>query len=266
MIKKIFSFFIFVFIFNFSFAKLIFDFTWKVVNVVDWDTIWVETRNRDIKIRLLWIDAPEILHSWTRIKYYKFYWCWNKAKKFSEKLLLWKVVKIYKDSLAKNKDKYWRYLRYVFVNLNINWKTINIPYWAIALYKGMARVYKYENFTLKKIYFKLENIAKKRNYGIRSEYCKKEDEFIKNNFKFRSIPSTSISIMNDHNLNNCGYTYHKIWCDIKWNINRRWEKIYHLPGRKYYNRTIITPSKWERWFCSEIQAINCWWRPSKIKY
>ena len=53
-------------------------------------------------------------------------------------------------------------------------------------------------------------------------------------------------------------------CNIKGNINARGEHIYHLPGQEYYDRTIITPSKGERWFCSEAEAQAAGWRRSKL--
>jgi hypothetical protein len=53
-------------------------------------------------------------------------------------------------------------------------------------------------------------------------------------------------------------------CDIKGNINGSGEHIYHMPGQSYYDRTNITPSKGERWFCSEEEARAAGWRRSKV--
>ncbi len=52
-------------------------------------------------------------------------------------------------------------------------------------------------------------------------------------------------------------------CKIKGNIGRSGERIYHVPGGQYYDRTKINPSKGERWFCSEAEAIAAGWRRSK---
>jgi micrococcal nuclease len=52
-------------------------------------------------------------------------------------------------------------------------------------------------------------------------------------------------------------------CRIKGNINSRGEKIYHVPGGKYYDQTVIEPEKGERWFCSEEEAVAAGWRRSK---
>jgi endonuclease YncB( thermonuclease family) len=52
-------------------------------------------------------------------------------------------------------------------------------------------------------------------------------------------------------------------CQIKGNINSEGERIYHVPGGKWYDKTEINTSKGERWFCSEAEAKAAGWRPSK---
>jgi endonuclease YncB( thermonuclease family) len=53
-------------------------------------------------------------------------------------------------------------------------------------------------------------------------------------------------------------------CLIKGNISMNTgERIYHVPGGYYYDRTKITTSKGERWFCTEAQARAAGWRRSK---
>ena len=53
-------------------------------------------------------------------------------------------------------------------------------------------------------------------------------------------------------------------CDIKGNISTSGERIYHVPGQAYYAKTVITPAKGERWFCSEAEAVAAGWRRSKV--
>lgn len=53
-------------------------------------------------------------------------------------------------------------------------------------------------------------------------------------------------------------------CIIKGNISPSGEKIYHVPGGKYYSRTQIDPSDGERWFCTEHEAESNGWRRSKV--
>ena len=52
-------------------------------------------------------------------------------------------------------------------------------------------------------------------------------------------------------------------CDIKGNISRTGERIYHMPGQKYYARTRVSTGKGERWFCSEQEAQAAGWRRSQ---
>ncbi len=52
-------------------------------------------------------------------------------------------------------------------------------------------------------------------------------------------------------------------CDIKGNISRSGERIYHVPGGAYYGRTKIDRSKGKRMFCSEAEAREAGWRKSR---
>lgn len=49
-------------------------------------------------------------------------------------------------------------------------------------------------------------------------------------------------------------------CRIKGNINRKGERIYHLPGERDYGRTRMDKGKGERWFCSQEEAVASGWR------
>lgn len=52
-------------------------------------------------------------------------------------------------------------------------------------------------------------------------------------------------------------------CNIKGNISyNSGEKIYHVPGQKYYDATSIDTTYGEKMFCSEQEAINAGWRKS----
>jgi hypothetical protein len=52
-------------------------------------------------------------------------------------------------------------------------------------------------------------------------------------------------------------------CVIKANISSNGERIYHMPGQRYYNVTIINESKGERWFRAEDEALAAGWRKTK---
>jgi hypothetical protein len=50
-------------------------------------------------------------------------------------------------------------------------------------------------------------------------------------------------------------------CPIKGNISKDGKKIYHTPwGSQWYERTMITESQGERWFCDEAEALAAGWR------
>ncbi|WP_338610675.1 hypothetical protein V6617_10035 [Pelagibacterium nitratireducens] len=54
-------------------------------------------------------------------------------------------------------------------------------------------------------------------------------------------------------------------CDIKGNVSiGSGEKIFHVPGQRYYAETIIRPEYGERWFCSETEARAAGWRKSGV--
>ncbi|TXN54050.1 thermonuclease family protein [Methylobacterium sp. WL2] len=49
-------------------------------------------------------------------------------------------------------------------------------------------------------------------------------------------------------------------CKIKGNINRKGDHIYHVLGSRDYDRTVITETAGEKWFCSEAEALAAGWR------
>jgi hypothetical protein len=54
-------------------------------------------------------------------------------------------------------------------------------------------------------------------------------------------------------------------CDIKGNISlKTGERIYHLPGQRYYGKTVISPEDGEAWFCTEAEARANGWRKAKV--
>jgi hypothetical protein len=54
-----------------------------------------------------------------------------------------------------------------------------------------------------------------------------------------------------------------VGCGIKGNISTS-ERIYHMPGQKYYLLTRINWFRGERWFCSESDARAAGWRKSRV--
>ena len=52
-------------------------------------------------------------------------------------------------------------------------------------------------------------------------------------------------------------------CNIKGNVGKSGNRIYHVPGGRYYDRTRIDASRGERWFCAESEARAAGWRRSR---
>jgi endonuclease YncB( thermonuclease family) len=52
-------------------------------------------------------------------------------------------------------------------------------------------------------------------------------------------------------------------CRIKGNISSKGERIYHVPGGRWYDPTKIDTGAGERWFCTEAEARAAGWRPAK---
>lgn len=54
-------------------------------------------------------------------------------------------------------------------------------------------------------------------------------------------------------------------CKIKGNVSlNTGERIYHVPGQRYYQDTVISSQYGERWFCSEQEARRAGWRKSRV--
>lgn len=53
-------------------------------------------------------------------------------------------------------------------------------------------------------------------------------------------------------------------CNIKGNVSMDdGDRIYHVPGQRYYAETVINARHGERWFCSEAEARAAGWRKSR---
>jgi len=200
-----------------------------VTKVIDWDTIHFKKSWKDYVARLIWIDSPE--NSTTRYGHTEK--LWKEAKIYLSNLILNKKIKIEYDKTQARTDKYWRHLVYIFYN----WENINKK----MIEEGLAKEYTYNKaYKYQKIFLQAQKLAKKYKKWIWS--FKKEDS------------KKIIKHISNH------YDIAPKNCKIKWNINSKWEKIYHLPWCRSYNKTKISPYKWEKYFCSEKQALQAWWR------
>lgn len=203
---------------------------YKVVRVVDGDTIDVNIDDKIQRIRMIGINTPESVDPRRQVE------CFGKeASDKAKEMLLDKNVVLEKDLTQDEKDKYGRLLRYVktkeglFYNLEI----IKLGYAYEYTYRSQ---YKHQNE-----FKNAQKTAQSKKLGLWADGVCGEKNAISNPPMLNSTSTINL-------------------CNIKGNINSKKEKIYHLPKCSYYKQTVIDESVGEKWFCSEPEAINAGWR------
>ncbi|PIR43383.1 nuclease [candidate division WWE3 bacterium CG10_big_fil_rev_8_21_14_0_10_32_10] len=205
-----------------------------VARVVDGDTIEIEGGQ---KVRYIGIDTPETVHPDKGVE------CYGKEASDKNKTLVEnKKIRLEKD--VSETDSYGRLLRYIYLE---DGTFVNL----LLVKEGFARSSTYppdvkHQETLKSA----EQEARASKIGLwASDTC--------------SGTTTQVQ-PNTTNQNQTNTPQQTNECVIKGNIStNNEEKIYHMPGQQYYDKTVIDTSKGERWFCTELEAINAGWRKSK---
>lgn len=144
--------------------------TYKVIQVIDGDTIKISYNWEEKSIRFIGVDTPESYT--TRFWYKECYW--DEAKNYLKNLVENKDIKLEFDETQWKEDKYNRLLAYVFYNNeNINNKLIQEWYWFEYTYD---KKYKYqENFTI------TQNQAQESKKGLwAQETCNWERKALEN--------------------------------------------------------------------------------------
>lgn len=176
------------------------------------------------KVRYIGIDTPETVHPEKAVE------CFGReATTENKKLVEGKEVRMEKD--VSETDKYGRLLRYVYVDdLFANDYLVRQGFAYASTYPPDV---KYQEKLRQ-----AEQEAKENKRGLwHPEAC-----------QVTPVPASS---QNGD-------------CLIKGNISSSSEKIYHLPGQRYYEKTIIDETADEHWFCTEQEALAAGWRRSKI--
>jgi len=207
-----------------------------VIKVVDGDTFDARFADGSVeRVRLILIDTPETKHP--RIGEQPF---GKEASDFTAKLLTGKKVELELD--VQERDQYGRILAYAYVG----GKMVN----KLLLEKGLARVAVFPpNTKYVDEFRKIQDEARKKGIGIWSiENYVKEDGFQSGGDKGQ----TGEDGRRPAGEKSCQHP------TIKGNINSRGEKIYHLPGGRYYDVT-----KAEEWFCTEEEAMKAGFRKSR---
>jgi len=162
---------------------------YKVIEVINGDTIKINYNWKSQNIRMIWIDAPE--NNTSRFWYIECYG--DEAYNYLIQLI-WnnQEIELELDSTQWNKDQYWSLLWYIFVN----WKNVN----ETMLKKWYAREYTYNTpYKYQKSFKNAEASAKNLRYWLRNEIsCNWQRKSIEES----DIINNIIEIISDENNEN----------------------------------------------------------------
>jgi micrococcal nuclease len=144
---------------------------YKVISVVDGDTIKIETSEGNLTVRVIGIDTPETVHPFKPLESGG-YEASNRAKE----LLEGQIVTIHYDPDPKHGkwDKYERLLAY-----------LDLPdgrdFGLVMITEGRAKAYPKYPFSRQELYLEAENVARQNGAGIWAEQADPCEQ-IKSNF------------------------------------------------------------------------------------
>lgn len=199
-----------------------------VTRVVDGDTIEIQGGAR---VRYIGIDTPETGQC-------------NGEEAAKENAQLVENKKVILETDIQKLDRYGRTLAYVFTDgVFVNEELLK---------RGLATVTTYPpNVKYVDRFLKAQEEAKNKNAGLWNQTpCSGS----KGN-AFQGYPPDGSGGQTESAQGGC---------EIKGNISSSGEKIYHITGQRYYERTKIEENKGERWFCTEEEAQKAGWRKSKV--
>jgi micrococcal nuclease len=217
--------------------------TAKVVGITDGDTIVVEIDGQEFPLRYIGVDSPETGSAG-----------YAEATELNRSLVYEKKVTLVKDT--SEVDRYDRLLRYVFVgDVFVNNEMVRAGYASSGSWLPDTAC----DSQFEKTY----QTAKANMVGLWMP-TKTAKPYVPPTPTLNTNKSGVVSGSEGGNssASSCpnGCTEPPSGCLIKGNINSEGVKIYHVPGGGSYNVTKITPSKGERWFCTEAEAVANGWR------
>ncbi|XAS78120.1 thermonuclease family protein [Dermatophilaceae bacterium Sec6.4] len=226
-----------------------------VISVIDGDTIAVRIDGARVKIRLIGVDTPETRKPNTPVQ------CFGKqASSKMQSLVQSRSVRLQADPTQGDRDKYDRSLRYVFTA-----DGVNVAQTLIA--GGFGREYTYAApYRFQKQFRSAQVSAKSTRSGLwgacpffgaplvaaTPTSASARPSVAPKPTRRPAPPAPPAQPAKPAGA-----------CIIKGNISSKGEKIYHVPGGRSYDKTKITLSKGERWFCSESDAVAAGWRAAR---
>ncbi|HHX46253.1 MAG TPA: thermonuclease family protein [Brevibacterium sp.] len=204
---------------------------------MDGDTLRVSVDGVTERLRIIGIDAPELRENE----------CYaQKSASKMQSLVQSKDVRIVADPTQADRDRYDRILRHVFT---LDGTSVG----QTMILEGLAKEYTYDKpYASQAEYLEAEEIARTGGLGIWGA-CDIVDA--------APAPTGAVPLAPQPPAPPAPETTEK--CLIKGNINSKKEKIYHVPGQRHYEETIIDESKGEAWFCTEQEAVEAGWRKAK---
>lgn len=238
--------------------------TFYVSRVVDGDTVRLSDGE---KVRLIGVDTPETKHPTKPVQYFG-----KEASQFTQREIEHRSVVL--DYEANKRDKYGRLLAYVrrlpdqfFLNAEIvkqgyGFAYTRFPFKYMEEFRAYERQARAEGRGLWQREKKAPGLPPIPVTPTREERVV-ENKVIEEVRKqdLAPIPPADMEITADS-----GTTSEKKKdtvpgnCKIKGNINSKGEKIYHMPGGRWYEKTKIDDDDGERWFCTEEEAEQAGWR------
>jgi micrococcal nuclease len=205
---------------------------YRVTGVSDGDTIKVVVRGRTERVRLIGIDTPELGRDGANDQCHA-----RAARAAMERTVRGTRVHLRRDSTQANRDVYGRLLRYVYTTAGRR----DVGKALIAAGHGREYTFNKRAYKHRSAHRAAQRAAARARRGLWGS-CGSGGS---GGGTAAPVPAPG-------------------GCVIKGNISDTGERIYHVPGQQYYDRTVVTPAKGERWFCSESDAVAAGWRRSGI--
>ncbi|HJX61536.1 MAG TPA: thermonuclease family protein [Dehalococcoidia bacterium] len=202
----------------------------QVTRVVDGDTIEVLVAGATYKVRYIGVDTPETVDPRRPVG------CFGReASERNRQLVEGKTVALEKD--VSETDDFGRLLRYVWADGEM----VN----ATLVREGYAVASTYQpDVKYQELFRNLQQEARDAGLGLWGPAC--------------ASPTAAAAIPGACDFSGTDQPA------IKGNISQSTgEKIYHVPGGEFYDKTVIDEAAGERWFCTEEDAVAAGWRRSK---
>jgi micrococcal nuclease len=204
-----------------------------VTRVVDGDTIDVQIDGTEYTVRYIGIDTPETVHPSQPVG------CFGpEASARNKALVEGQTVGLEKD--VSETDRFGRLLRYVWVGGEM----VN----AALVRDGYAQSSTYPpDVKHQDLFIELQRQAREAGRGLWGAVCTSPTA---------APPAGAAGACQFSGTNEPV---------IKGNISSSsGERIYHVPGQRHYDDTVINEGAGERWFCTEQEAVAAGWRKAKV--